>query len=500
MDPTTNRKEFVQKIERYILENPSMSFNQIYEYGMALAASDGEIREAVAAMGKILSKKEESKKNMFKDNKKYLRYVPLVVFVFWILYFSGLGTLFVLNSQNKKLLTKGATPASPSTSVNQIAQSPDNLIPNNVPDVFQANPVYANQIEVNAQQTFSYPAAPVTLHYTGTPKKEVMGFFPYWMLPVSDKIDIDAYTSVSLFGLTLNGNGDIVTKHDGLVDGGWAMWKSTTLDQFTKRLKSKRLKIFITIKSFDNSDIEKLVSSDDSQKRAIANIIEIVNERSLSGVNIDFEYVGTATSETKKDFTRFIANLRSELKKQVQGSELSVDTYLSSGSDTGFFDVQLLEPLVDSIVVMGYDVHTLKTAAGPVAPFEGSSGIVGYMQSYLDRIPANKIILALPYYGYDWVRNSDKSFGYSILPYATIASQNLSPVYQWDLVSSTPFITYRQAGSSASHIIYFDNSRSLGIKYDYINNKNLKGLGVWAMGYEGNYNELSALVLQKFAQ
>ena len=43
-----------------------------------------------------------------------------------------------------------------------------------------------------------------------------------------------------------------------------------------------------------------------------------------------------------------------------------------------------------------------------------------------------------------------------------------------------------------------DKEQTLGIKYDYINEKGLGGLGIWALGYDNSFPELWTLIKEKF--
>jgi spore germination protein YaaH len=356
--------------------------------------------------------------------------------------------------------------------------------------------VYANVQPVDPEKIFSIKSNNVSLTVTGKPKKEVLGFFPYWMLPKQKDVNLDMLTSVALFGLEVDGNGNIVTDiNDSQASGGWNMWRNPELDTFIKRSQGKGIKVYLTFKSFTSSNIDSLAKSDTAQKSFIANALYLVNSKNLDGINIDFEYLGTPSDEVRDGFTRFITNLNIELKRQIPKASLSVDTYLSSGSERGIFNITELAPNVDSFVIMGYDMHTPKGDPGPVSAMGGSTNIIGYIQNYLEKVDASKLILAVPYYGYDWPTNSDTT-AVKILPYAEIAEISKTTSLSWDETSQTPFYTYKENG--VSRIVHFDNVRSLGIKYDYINNKNLRGVGIWALGYDGQNQDLEKLLIDKF--
>ena len=359
--------------------------------------------------------------------------------------------------------------------------------------------VYANTIPIDAEKTFSYkPTSNIFLKVSSKPKREVLGFFPYWMLPIEDKINLDTLTSISLFGIEIDGTGNIVTQSsDGEVDGGWTMWQSNQLNTLIKRAKNQNIKVYLTLKSFSNKNIADLALNDEAQKTFISNSLYLVNSKNLEGINIDFEYTGEITSAIRKGFTRLITNLNSELKRQIPDSKLTIDTFLVSGSENGIFEISALSNQLDAFVIMGYDMHTPLGDPGPVSAMGGVTNIVGYVQGYLEKVPADKLILAVPYYGYDWPTGSmQESEGVKILPFAEVSEQSKNSKLSWDETSQTPFFTYSDGG--VKRIVHFDNVRSLGIKYDFINKKDLKGVGIWALGYDGLNSELQKLIVDKF--
>lgn len=356
--------------------------------------------------------------------------------------------------------------------------------------------VYANIQPVDPEKIFSIKSDNVSLTITGKPKKEVLGFFPYWMVPKQKEVNLSMLTSVALFGLEVDGNGNIVTDiNNSQASGGWAMWRNPELDTFIKRAKSQGIKVYLTFKSFDSSNIESLAKSDAAQKSFIANALYLVNSKNLDGINIDFEYIGVPGNEVRDGFTRFITNLNTELKRQLPKASLTVDTYLVSGSENGLFNISVLAPNVDAFVIMGYDMHTPLGEPGPVSAMGGGTNIIGYVQNYLEKVDSSKLILAVPYYGYDWPTNSD-SAEVKVLPYAEIAEISKNTSLSWDETSQTPFYTYKEDG--VERIVHFDNVRSLGIKYDFINSKDLKGVGLWALGYDGQNQDLEKLLIDKF--
>lgn len=358
--------------------------------------------------------------------------------------------------------------------------------------------VYANELPVKMQQVFSYPAKDIKIGPSIRPKRDVIGFIPYWAIDSFDKLNIDQLTTVNLFAIEPDGEGNIIiTNTQGQSDGGWNMWNDPRLSSHIDTLKKKKITVNLTIKMFSNFHMNSLLSSTEAQKKLISNIIYMVGSKNLDGVNLDFEYVGNVTDTVRSGFTDFVTNLHAELINEFPKSNLTIDTYASSGVSSGLFDLSTLANVTDAFIIMGYDFHTPYTEPGPVAPLIGERSIVSYLANYLQRVPADKIILAVPYYGYDWVINNPTPDSTTILSYADIVGANSLGNIQWDVATETPWYQYTD-GQSKTHKVYFDNVRSLGLKYDLVNERNLKGIGIWATGYEGSRTELNQLISQKF--
>lgn len=358
--------------------------------------------------------------------------------------------------------------------------------------------VYANELPVKMQQVFSYPAKDIKIGPSIRPKREVVGFIPYWAMDSLDKLSVEEITTASLFGIEPDGEGNIIiTNAQGQSDGGWSMWNDPRLTSFIDTLKKKQVLVNLTIKMFSNSHMNSLLSSTDAQKKLISNITYMVGSKNLNGVNLDFEYVGNVPDPMRNAFTNFVTNLHAALINEFPTATLTIDTYASSGVNNDLFDLPTLAHIVDEFIIMGYDFHTPYTEPGPVAPLTGEQSIVSYLANYLQRVPANKIVLAIPYYGYDWTTTNLSPDSTSILSYADIVNTDTLNNVQWDSVSETPWYQYVDR-QNKTHKVYFDNVRSLGLKYDLVNERNLKGIGIWAVGYEGSRNELDQLISQKF--
>lgn len=112
-----------------------------------------------------------------------------------------------------------------------------------------------------------------------------------------------------------------------------------------------------------------------------------------------------------------------------------------------------------------------------VAPLNKVRQVVEYA---LTEIPAEKILLGVPNYGYDWilpfVRGESQAVTIGHVEAVQIAIANNVPI-QYDETAQSPYFRYEKEG--ILHEVWFEDVRSLQRKYDLIQEYGLRGMGVW---------------------
>lgn len=375
----------------------------------------------------------------------------------------------------------------------------------------EAASVYITKHGVNLNDILeATPSGKLTAH--GQFKNEIMGFLPYWAVANIDQIDTRAITSISYFGLEVDGGGEVI-KYDTNkrpIEAWTYLQKDKGLDKLIKKVKNNKLKLYLTLKAFNQSNIVALTTSQKARDQFIVSALYLMSSKSFDGLNIDFEYIGTPDKKVRDGFSALIIDLNKAMKAQYPDSVLTIDTFIDAASATRIHDIPVLSQNSDGLVIMGYDFHTPNSSRpGPIAPMEGSGlSIKGLMASYLDKAPADKLILAVPYYGYDWpVRQQGKGYEVSgvrqdvnVLAYAEIADATKNSKILWDENAQVPWYSYLDPQTKVSRVVYFENVRSLGIKYDYVKANKLQGVAIWALGFDGKRAELGQTLIDKFAQ
>src|ERR1700682_398014 len=368
------------------------------------------------------------------------------------------------------------------------------------------------------------PSAPTAS--VGNLTREVFAFAPYWALSANDQTNwkYNLLSTLAYFGISVNVDGSFNTS-----DSSWAGWNSQNLVDMINRAHTAGDRVVVVIKATSTATANAIVSSETSRQAAITNTISAISAKGLDGVNVDFEGSFPSPSTTcaeQAGITTFMNELSTRVHQQWPNAMVSMDTYSGSASwDQGFFNITALEPYVDAFFIMAYDMvfSNMPGQAGPQAPMTGwTYNDTLSVSQYLSKSPASKIILGVPYYGYTWSVGSNPaarpgayaaagSGGANSRTYADIgacfASGPNSLGTYWDTNGQSPWALWWSPATSdpcqgnygAWRELYYDDATSLGIKYDLVNANNLRGTGMWALGYDGNAPELWSVLSVKFA-
>jgi spore germination protein len=347
----------------------------------------------------------------------------------------------------------------------------------------------------------------------------IYGFLPYWMLNKTEYIQLDKLTDIAYFGFNIQRNGKINRlDRDGNIDPGYNQWKNNKqLAEILYKAQMNGVRTAVTVISHNDDVSDAFLFCESCWSTLADELIFEMRSKSITDVNFDFEYEGYVENKTAKQYTRFIDYMNKRLDDEFENSFVVVSAYADSADRPRLTLIDELAEVADAIFIMAYDFHVRGSAnAGPVAPIEGAGVFSRYdlshmLTDYLKKSPPNKLIFGVPYYGYNWVVadtrpyakriDGDEITGYSVSnTYEKVVDTILQvrPTVKWDDTAKSPFLYYVSPNTNTYRMVYYDDVQSLKIKYDMIKSESLLGVGIWALGYDGGYQELWNLLDSEF--
>ncbi len=360
------------------------------------------------------------------------------------------------------------------------------------------------------------PAAAVD---PGALRREVFGFLPYWELSDSSTtLDWEKISTVAYFGVGADSKGNLIKKNsDGSTTVGWSGWTSSKMTSVIDAAHASHARVVLTVQSFAWTSTglarqKKLLGSATARATLATQIATAVRSRGADGVNLDFEPIASGYAD---EFTLLVKRVRATLNARAKGYQLTFDS-------TGWIGNYPIEDATakggaDAVVVMGYDYRSSSSSpVGSIAPIGGPTyDIRDTLAIYLSRVPASKVILGVPYYGRAWSTSTDTlnaknisgaKYGTSVtVTYGTAREFAVTYGTAYDPVEGVAWTAYRRQNCTPTYgcvnpwrELYFDDAKALKAKYDLVNQYDLRGAGIWALGYDGTRTELYAALKAKF--
>ncbi len=354
-------------------------------------------------------------------------------------------------------------------------------------------------------------------------RREVFGFatsgslgdpnigYPSW--------NFDDLSTVAFFAIHVQYDGQLVG------DSNFAVWDSSVLTGLVNTAHAHGTKVVVTIVGPSNP-IDQCDALYNGKRQTIPQLIQEVTRKGVDGVNIDYEgqltqcqnIIDPTLNATNQTLTTYFArDMRAALDAAKPGYYLSIDTYSGSGAgNDGRFNIGNLNLYVDSFFVMAYDMDF---ANQPYPPLSCSSfclapvsPLANYywndttsMNQYSAVVGPGKTILGQPYYGTvacvaspaDHATATGGVVSATYLDAASVASSpdvqlgtfaihrddtDPSGLDRWDSWYDNKVGCWRE--------MYWSDTATLGVRYNLVNQMNLRGVGFWTLNYGGGSGEL----------
>jgi chitinase len=241
-----------------------------------------------------------------------------------------------------------------------------------------------------------------------------------------------------------------------------------------------------------------------SRRLFIQSVMEFLGRYDLDGLDIDWEYPGLVGSghpfraEDGHNFTLLLSELRQRFIEQTARTHKRLYLTIAAGASPDYLDhteMKKAQKYVDTVNLMAYDYvepgsdpltgnHApLYTDPADLRNYSGDASVRAFEKA---GVPAEKIVLGLPFYGHVWGQVADVNHGMlqagqpvpnAYAPYSAITAGMLNQGYvrYWDQTASAPYLY-----NAEKHIfVSYEDTESITAKCHYVLEHKLGGVMFW---------------------
>lgn len=346
-----------------------------------------------------------------------------------------------------------------------------------------------NQSETSDNNSFSNLSPTENIKETITPiaNTEYSGWIPNWASDsgfTSVKNNKRLFNSISPVWYEVN--------EDGSLKKTYPRNRQEMIDY----AKSNNIKIYPTIAMMDHELFTKVLQNQESFNRHIEVILEMA--KNYDGIDMDYE--STKLSDKEKYF-ELISALSSGLKSENKKLIITVlpkwgenILYPSLRETRQVQDWSEINKYADEIRIMAYDFTYIKAYfPGPIAPISWVKDVINYA---LTKIPAEKIVLGIHLYSYEWAISASEPYdfildlsanktgdtnaaSYNYYTVKSIIKENNGQISDYDGES----IFRYEAGGKKKTLVY-QTPDQVKARVDLAKSFELKGVVFWRLGAE----------------
>ena len=350
-------------------------------------------------------------------------------------------------------------------------------------------------------------------------RRQVFGFLPYWQLTgAATSLNYGVLTTIAYFSVGADASGNLLKRTGGgSLTTGWGGWTSSALTSVINAAHAHGTRVVLTVSMFAWTNTSAatqraLLSSPTARANLARQIAAAVRDRGADGVNLDAEPL---VKGQEANFVALLRTLRSQLNAIRRGYQITYDITGAIGNYP--LEASVGASAADAVFVMGYDYRSgSSVASGSIDPLSGPGyDLADTVREVTARIDPSRVILGVPWYGRAWstATSSPRSRNVSGTKYgnsAAVPFENIPALVKkygrrWDPVEQSPYLVYRRRNCTASfgcvtswRQVWYDDAASLGRRYQLVNDYGLRGAGVWALGFDGAYQDMARALSTAF--
>ncbi|NUM72538.1 MAG: T9SS type A sorting domain-containing protein [Ignavibacteriaceae bacterium] len=309
----------------------------------------------------------------------------------------------------------------------------------------------------------------------------VFGYLPYWEYPGGmSNLKYEYLTHIGAFDFEADSLGNLSNP------SGWP-WTN-----LINTAHQNGVKVILVVTNFTNKEIRRILSNADAKQNLFSQIKNKIEAYQLDGVNIDFEGLYTADRGTL--LNTFMSELTAYITANLPGK---TTTFAAPPVNWSGWDFTGLANACDYVFIMGYDFYgSFSSTSGPSAPYLGGSyniyNTITQEWGNIANSNPKKLILGVPYFGPEF-KTATGEAGSQVTGFVRSVRfrEALPNSATYGLLFNTTWQTtwYRYTQGTQWYQAWFDDPRSSEFKFTLAKSKNLKGVGMWALNYDGTLSD-----------
>lgn len=302
------------------------------------------------------------------------------------------------------------------------------------------------------------------------PTYRVSGWLPYWAYATGDQTLAanvgDGLDEVNLFGYRLNADGTI-TAYAGV--------ESATRQASIRAAGGELIPTLMDV--HDTTVLDAVLASSAAKQRTIAGVVDVLDRFGYDGLDVDFEHAKTAT---RAAFTAFMRDLSAAVRARGKVFSLTIPGKRADLPSWAGYDYAALGAVSDRVKLMCYGYSgSWSTTPGPICPTTWITRVMDYAVTV---IPASKLQIGIPFYGYDWPANGARATSVTWASAQAKLARSTSGMRFDATLGETTFDYVDDAG--VSHTVWFQDARAIAAKCEMAKRYQCAGISIWALGNE----------------
>ncbi len=277
------------------------------------------------------------------------------------------------------------------------------------------------------------------------------------------------------------------------------------------------LKILISIGGWTwSGNFSDAALTPSSRRKFAKTSVEIVADHDLDGVDIDWEYPGLIGDnnvfrpEDKQNYTLMFREIRKELDNLTEQTGKYYELTTAVGAFYSYIEHTEMEKAakyLDYVNLMTYDYYTTGDTAGhhsnlyPPEDYEKDASADKSFKEFLKAgVPAEKLVMGLPFYGRSWIMKSADKHGIN-MPVKSAARGAGYTYIKDSLVNKNGFVRYWDENAKAPYLfnattnqlMVYDDEESVQLKCEYVIDNSMGGVMFWQYASDPNEYLLDAV-------